>query len=236
MTSEMLLIVPTRGRPFAANDLIMTLHETCRAQTTVLFGVDSDDESLPAYLDVFSTYRKMGLRVEHAEFAPRLGLVGTLNFIALEAAHRSESPFAVAFMGDDHRPRTVGWDAAYIHALELMGTGIVYGNDLLQGGNLPTQVAITTDIIRALEYMVPPALQHMYADNFWRDLGSTVGCLQYLSDVIVEHMHPLAGKGEPDEHYDRVNGLMGQDGEAYARYRESGDFNADVEIVKGLIK
>jgi hypothetical protein len=116
-----------------------------------------------------------------------------------------DSPFAVGFMGDDHRPRSVGWDKAYLDALRELGTGIVYGNDLLQGENLPTQCAMTSDIIQALGYMAPPSLRHLYIDNFWKILGNGADCLRYLPDVIVEHVHPMAGKAEWDANYARVN-------------------------------
>ena len=132
-------------------------------------------------------------------------MVKALNFSAMYRATDDNPPFAIGFCGDDHRPRTVGWDQAYLDALREMGTGIVYGNDLLQGEALPTQVAMTSDIIRALGYMAPPDLVHMYADNWWRELGRRAGCLRYLPDVIVEHMHPVAGKADWDEGHKRVN-------------------------------
>jgi hypothetical protein len=112
----------------------------------------------------------------------------------------------------------MNWDLAYLDALREMGTGIVYGNDLLQGKRLPTQVAMTADIIRALGYMVPPELFHMYADDWWKVLGHNAGCLRYLPDVIVEHMHPVAGKAEWDEGHKRVNAqeVYDRDYAAYA--------------------
>jgi hypothetical protein len=90
-------------------------------------------------------------------------------------------------MGDDHFPRTHGWDQAYLDALRELGTGIVYGNDLLQGHRLPTQCAMTADIVRRWGYMALPTLRHMYVDNFWRDLGNAADCLRYLPEVVVEH-------------------------------------------------
>ncbi len=42
-------------------------------------------------------------------------------------------------------------------------------------------------------------------DNYWRDLGTAAGCLTYLPDAIVEHLHPSAGKAALDEGYGRVN-------------------------------
>jgi hypothetical protein len=38
-------------------------------------------------------------------------------------------------------------------------------------------------------------------DDFWMDLGRRAGGLTYLPDVIIEHMHPHAGKAEHDDGY-----------------------------------
>ena len=144
-------------------------------------------------------------------------------------------PFAIGFMGDDHRPRTVGWDTAYLEALRELGSGIVYGNDLLQGERIPTQVAMTTDIVRELGFMAPPVLKHLYVDNFWRDLGTAAGCLRYLSNVVVEHMHPIAGKAPWDDGYARVNAptMYSGDANAYAKWAAM-DLAAAVEKVRAL--
>ena len=141
----------------------------------------------------------------------------------------------MGFMGDDHCPRTVGWDRAYLDSLQELRTGMVYGNDLLQGGKLPTQIAMTSDIVRTLGYMAPPALTHLYVDNFWLNLGNQVGCLRYLPDVIVEHRHPVAGKAKWDAGYARVNdsAIYERDEAAYGEYQRT-HLAADVTKVKAL--
>jgi hypothetical protein len=120
--------------------------------------------------------------------------------------------YAVGFMGDDHRPRTLGWDSEYIRALTTLsgrcsnrskpGVGMVYGNDMLQGEALPTQVAMTTSIPATLGRMVPHELAHLYTDTYWKELGEKLGKITYLSGVVVEHMHPGAGKAVIDEGYE----------------------------------
>jgi hypothetical protein len=45
----------------------------------------------------------------------------------------------------------------------------------------------------------------MYVDTLWRDLGRRAGCLRYLPEIIVEHMHYLNNKSPEDEGYKRVN-------------------------------
>lgn len=195
--SDLIVIVPSRGRPAAARALVETFRNTCSANVFLAFAVDQDDPERVEYETVGDG------KTSGVLFTPSQNMGEALNAVAL--LFLSQEPFAIAFMGDDHCPRTYGWDTEYLKALRELGTGIVYGNDLLQGENLPTQVAMTSDIIRALGYMAPPALVHLYLDNFWKVLGNGAECLRYLPDVIVEHRHPLVGKAEWDEGYQRVN-------------------------------
>jgi len=229
--ADLVVIVPSRGRPEAARELLAAFKDTCTADTRVVFAIDADDETARQYVDVGGLWA-------HVAPAPST-MVKTLNFAAsIFASYRqgdAAHPPAVGFMGDDHRPRTVGWDQAYLEALRELGTGIVYGDDLLQGENLPTQVAMTSDIVRALGYMAPPALTHLFVDDFWRDLGRAADCLRYLPEVVVEHLHPIAGKAEWDEGHKRVNAasMYAADRVAYTRYRAT-QFRADVVKVQGL--
>jgi hypothetical protein len=48
-------------------------------------------------------------------------------------------------------------------------------------------------------------MKHLYLDNFWKALGEDLGNLAYLPQVIIEHLHPVAGKAEWDEGYRAVN-------------------------------
>jgi hypothetical protein len=100
---------------------------------------------------------------------------------------------------------------------------MAYGNDLLQGERLPTMIAMTSDIVKALDGMVPPKMKHLYLDNFWKKLGQDLGALTYLDHVIVEHMHPIAGKAEWDEGYKEVNAteIYSFDALAYQNYIQS---------------
>ncbi|OKI16641.1 hypothetical protein [Streptomyces sp. CB03911] len=197
---DLTIIVPTRSRPGNLWELWCAFKETSTADTVLLAAVDDDDPFLLGYeqrLDWADGDPRLQMQV-----GPRLRLGGTLNALAPTVAAGSRH---IGFLGDDHRPRTVGWDGQYIEALDQLGTGLVYGNDLIQGASLPTQVAMTSDIVLATGYMVPPGLVHLWADNVWLTLGQALGAIRYLPDVVVEHMHPIAGKAEYDEGYAECN-------------------------------
>lgn len=195
--TDLVVVVPSRGRPEAARELWNAFGETCTADTQLVVALDDDDPTKDEYPGAPTTFT-----------GPSRSMVEALNGAAVSFAggvFGMSPPFAVGFLGDDHRPRTKGWDTAYLDALRELGTGIVYGNDLLQKENLPTQCAMTADIIRTLGYMAPSNLTHLAVDNYWLALGTNAECIRYLPNVIVEHCHPVAGKAAWDEGYMRVN-------------------------------
>jgi hypothetical protein len=218
---NLLVIVPTRGRPDSVLALESSLHDTQTSVADVLYVVDPDDAHRDAYLDnVLGKGRDGQGRI--VVLPQRLGLTRTLNSISARFADRYDS---IGFMGDDHRPRTVRWDRMITNELYFTGSGprVVYGNDLLQRANLPTAVFMHTRIIETLGYMVPLTLKHLYADNFWKELGEGTGGLRYRDDVVIEHMHPAAGKAEWDAGYREVNSpqMDSADRNAWLAYREN---------------
>jgi hypothetical protein len=227
VAADLLVIVPSRNRPQNIAALWDAWHATTTGATQLLVAVDDDDPTLSNYERVCAD-RGIELTV-----GPRLRMCPTLNKVAVE---RAPHHFAVGFLGDDHRPRTNGWDERYLETLHELGTGFVYGNDLLAGERLPTQFALTSDIVHTLGAIVPAPVRHMYADNQIWDLGHAIARIRYLPDVIVEHLHPLAGKAENDAGYLEVNApdAFEADRLIYAHWYEH-QMAADVAKLKALI-
>jgi hypothetical protein len=233
--ADLLVVVPTRGRPHAVAPIIEAWNVTgAWDDAELLFVVDADDPTLPNYRDALALARPdgwpapAGLMVAD-RWQP---LVPKLNEAV--AAHVDDY-FALGFAGDDHRPRSASWARTMLAALVDMGTGVVYGNDLLQGKRLASSWVMTSDIVRTLGRMVPAPVEHMYCDNAVMDLAADAGCLAYLPDVVIEHLHPLAGKAEWDPGYYRVNRAeqFAADGDAYQRWRDS-QRAVDVAAVRAL--
>lgn len=219
------MIVPSRGRPENVAELLRVWQRTVTGSSMLLVAVDDDDPELQGYgalaADVW------------VEFGPRRRVAPTLNHYAMQCASEH---FAIGFMGDDHRPRTKGWDRRFAETLYDRGYGVVYGDDLFQHDRLPTAVAVSSNIVQALGYMVPPGLIHMYMDNFWYDLGAQLGCLRYLPDVVIEHIHPLAGKVEWDSGYREANApsMYAHDQQAYANWAVEESYEALKRVRKAI--
>lgn len=232
---ELLVIVPTRGRPHNIERVIEAWGKTGAWECArLLLAVDADDPARAGY------YALLGPEAEHGfelfEVRQWMPMVHKLNVAAMNILPHVDQRF-VAFMGDDHVPRSKGWARRYCEELDEMGTGIVFGNDLVQGQKLCTQWAMTTDIVQALGKMVPAPVEHMYCDNSIMDLGRELGIIRYLPDVRIEHAHPVAGRGAWDAGYERVNSReqYRKDHRIYQQWRRDG-LPRDAEIVRKLIE
>jgi len=252
---DLVVIIPTRGRPGAIPELIESFLETCGEDTSIIFAVDDDDPLLDDYgtavreslyiggtdPDGWRTWERRDKTINAGVCVidNPTNMVGALNRTAAYVLNPeilvNFGVKAIAFMGDDHRPRTAGWDTAYLEALGAK-PGFVYGNDLHQGRRIPTQVAISVSVVRALGHMAPDVLTHLYVDDYWKNLGTSAGCLTYLPEIVVEHCHPAAGKAGWDPGYVRVNdpGMYARDEKAIQDYWEAYG-SRDIRLVMDAI-
>ncbi len=229
----MLWIVPSRSRPGNIAELVASFHFT-RVHADLLVAVDDDDPNLEEYQRVMAGFS--GFKWLHFHVGERMRLAGTLNYLAVAHSSDIDGYAHIGFMGDDHRPRTSIWDGLMAAKLRKMKTGMVYANDLFQRENLPTSVCMTSDIIRTLGYMVPPTMTHLYLDDFWLRLGRDLGRIEYMENVIIEHVHPHAGKAESDAQYEELNSTAqhNADKHAFETYLRKG-YAADLAKLKGLV-
>ena len=216
---DLAILVPSRGRPNAIASLYAELART-KTVADLIVVVDDDDEQMNEYIELGVTL-----------FVVKRDGKGMAKPLNKAASHFKDKYRHFAFLGDDHRPRTQEWDKAFVTALDELGTGIVYGNDLFQAEQLPTAVAMTGNIVHALDGMVPPGMIHLYLDNFWMQLGKDLGKIRYMGHIIIEHLHPVAGKADWDDNYREVNAeeVYSADAKAYYDYITSEDYKSLLE-------
>ena len=212
---DLLVIVPSRGRPQNIARLLDAVHETSKLATHVHVAVDDDDPELEKYQKVMDDH---GNPDDVLEVGPRKGLAAWTNDIAVRRA--GEYPFLASF-GDDHKPRTGHWDYFLVRAVEHMGgTGFSYPWDGTRE-DVPQAVVMSSSIVTALGWMCEPSLQHYYVDNVWADLGRGAGCLRHCRAVAVDHVHPAAGKTSADKTYSDAGENLAADREAYQEWRRT---------------
>lgn len=194
-------IVPTRSRPQNAIRLARAFKDT-NAFTDLYFAIDNNDPLWSEYVRGEDEFNYRCLPVENTSGGCALAL-NTIAVLLLDFVKFPLYDYFV-FMGDDHLPRTQNWDQTLMEALNLKN-GIAYGDDLFQKANLPTAYMMSRSLVSELQGMTFPGCFHLFFDNFVKQLGLDINNLKYVESVIIEHIHPAAGKAEMDEGYARVN-------------------------------
>lgn len=140
---------------------------------------------------------------------------------------------ALMFVGDDHVFGTPGWDKALLEPLRER-PGITYPDTVSRYGH-PEVFAISASIVAALGWMMLPSLRHYYVDDVIMQLGGRAGCITFLPEVKVPHLHYLITGEARDSVYERAQGWLDGDRDTYwAWLRDQSD--ADVETVRKLVK
>src|SRR6266851_2713900 len=106
---DLLVVVPTRGRPGNAIRLLGAVKKTATEKTDVIFGLDYDDvtkDTLRARIKLFGC-SSGHQRDAMVEVGPRKGMAAWTNHLIMP---RINDYRAFASLGDDHVPRTPGWD------------------------------------------------------------------------------------------------------------------------------
>lgn len=220
MLGDLLVAVPSRGRPENIARLLKAVHSTSRMRTHVHVGVDDDDPQLENYREVM----KAACENDVLLTGPRKGLTEWTNAIAVPAV--KDYPY-LASLGDDMVPRTVGWDRQLIKGITRMGgTGFTYPFDGMRV-DIPEAVVVSSNIVQELGWFAQPDLSHWYIDNVWSDLGHGAGCIRNLRAIAVDHAW------KADQTSKDSSEKLAADRDAYYLWRKKRMAN-DIKIVAAL--
>jgi hypothetical protein len=220
-TGDLLIITPSRGRPVNVARLLATVHAQRRLETHVHVAVDADDPALEDYQRVFAQQAGEG---DGLVTGPRKGLTGWTNEIAVkQAAHYR----CLASFGDDHVPRTKGFDKALVRACTEDGPGIAYPWDGTRE-DVPEAPVVDSRIVAALGWFLNPACAHWYVDDTLAALGRGAGCLHHLRAIAVDHV-----RGEADATAADNMTALAADKAAYGEWRQQ-QMQADIATIVTL--
>jgi len=185
-----LTIIPTRNRPHNAIRAFEQLHKVSD-ESDFLIVINEDQVDL--YPEIDGVMRE----VVPADFWD----IAKVNHVVPKYW---DSYSTITGIDDDCMVTTEGWDSLLSAPIKDRGYGVAYGNDTMQGENLPTKVMISSNIVKALGFWAPPVIKHLFADNFWKALGTELGALDYFPEVMMEHWHHLNGKAPHDDLYREI--------------------------------
>lgn len=203
-----LIVIPSRGRPQNVQRSFDAIKRTS-VISDLVFVLDEDDE-----------HNYPRIPGASYEVLPRIKMNKSLNAIALKNIYTYKT---ITFMGDDHLTQTDNWDEVLYGPIKDRGFGLSYGNDLMQGEDLPTAVMMSTNIIKVLGFMAPHDLLHLYMDYFWLDLGRGLNAIDYFDCVEIKHVHYGNTEGIWDKTYEEANSSLtvDQDYTVYENYKQN---------------
>jgi hypothetical protein len=195
---EIAIIVPVMRRPQNVARLIEShANSGCSGFTTLYFVADVDDQ-----LELDELHRcDANVIVNYAElktFAVKCNL----------GYRETEEPWML-LVGDDVR---FNWHWAHDAFAEDDGSSMISTNDLMNRAVMKGLHATHPLIRRAWAdergaswdgagTVCHNGYSHWYVDNEWTAVAQFDGEFRYAPEAIVEHLHPLSGKGENDDVY-----------------------------------
>jgi hypothetical protein len=221
-----MIMVPVRGRKANCERLLASYEETVDSADMV-FILDPDD---------LATYEGVGWgRTRQVVLDPR-GMIGPKRNYAASLFVNDYDALMCA-EDDITFGAAKGWDTILMAELAGMGgSGMVYPDEDRRT-DVPENVLISTDIVKALGWFCEPSMQHYWIDNAWADLGKGAGCLKLCTDVKWENFHYSMGKAgntARDKTYSEAERLGAADAAAYGVWRRD-RMAADVATVMRVL-
>lgn len=191
------LLMPTRGRPQLARRFLQSARDRARRPQlleAVLYVDDDDEESKCIACSGIDLVTIVGPRAS----------MGTYTAACL----RRSSGEIIILVNDDVVIRTHGWDDEIrsLHERVTDEIYLAYPNDLFKADRVCTFPILSRRMCDLLGDPFPAEYQGAFIDYHLLDIFKRLQrCglhrIVYLPQVVFEHMHYRAGKGEFDETY-----------------------------------
>ena len=194
MSELISILCPTRGRPeFMMRMFKSAAHMSHTASDRVpcfevIFYIDEDDQPSIDLWENNLQYRGCG-----AVVGPRINLSMAWN-LCFDASHGQ----ILFHGGDDLIFRTEDWDEYVKLQFRLSKDKILFvgGQDGFHAPekNFLTHGFLHRNWVDTVGYFVPPYFSSDFNDTWLNEVADMIGRKIYLENLLIEHMHPLAGK------------------------------------------
>lgn len=225
-----MILLPSRRR----TERLKKFFKAAKATNTTSPGIVIVD--FKDYIDNADVY----LEIERDHFIPNWGIVIS-KAESMGGKLRELWPFYkdlsyVGLLGDDNVPISIEWDKKLIDQLD--GTNFISCNDdwCFNGKKtLPAGLTVWSgELLRAVNYLYPPGLNHQFIDTLWRDIGLAEDCWIVDESVIVGHEHASRKDEWKDETSIKAESLFNEDRVRYSQWIMGGEFKMACEAVRKL--
>jgi len=219
VTKEISFVIPSRGRPEKLLEMVNSVIDCAASPELIEFVIylDNDETSNYGMFNNIATITR-GERV----------FMGKMFSSCIENA----SGKTIVICNDDVIVRTEKWDDILYEKLNLYDDDIFlfYPNDLNKGENLCTFPIFSKEFFLKFPDILPDDLNlidlHM-RDLFMQLKGLGADRIQYLHNIVFEHLHHTLGKSNLDATYTDRNRFGNDD--LFILYAEL-RFNLSIEI------
>lgn len=197
------IMVPTKSRPERLKVLFDSFlaHEHSRSEFVV--GIDKDQLELYGWVKIYPEIRVIETNGED--------YVAKANYMASQMKQYKY----LYLLADDFRINSE-WESKFLEF--AVPNCVFYGKDGIANKILCTAVFIDNEMVKKIGYIAPPTLVHYFADNVWRDWGTSMNTYKYFEDVNIQHLHKIANPHYNDAVYVQSEGHFKADEEAYKEY------------------
>lgn len=190
------ILCPTRKRPSNIQRLYDSVMHTVDKpeEVELIFYVDEDDVETLDFLADFPVTYFVGRRIVLSKMWNKCADIANGDILM--------------HGGDDIVFRTNGWDTKVRDAFAAYPDRIafVYGRDGYAPDDFGTHGFIHRNWVNAVGYFVPPYFSSDWNDTWLNEVAKSIGRHVFIPDMFIEHMHPVAGKGEWDiTHQERLS-------------------------------
>lgn len=183
------ILCPTRGRPDFMENLVQSAIDTSEWNNfEVVFYIDEDDQASIDKIDKLKFICNITTVI-----GPRINLSQAWN-----KAFEKASGDIFFHAGDDLIFRTKYWDEMVTFQYRYHKDKILFvgGQD---GLHPPHKKFLTHGFlhrkwVETVGYFVPPYFSSDYNDTWLNEVADMIGRKIYMDDLLIEHMHPIAGK------------------------------------------
>lgn len=196
-TIDYSILLATRGRPSQVERLFQSILDTAdhpEAIEIILYMDDDDHES--------HTINHPSLKLKKL-IGPKISMGGMHR-----RCYEASAGNLIMIVGDDNVFRTRSWDTRVMEEFKRFpdDIGLVYCNDLIQGRNMCTAPFLTRKACDFMDSICPDDYTGEFIDTHILDVFTKLKYwgyirIAYLDDIVIEHLHYVAGKAAYDETY-----------------------------------
>lgn len=125
-------------------------------------------------------------------FYSKMSMAGAMRFVFEEWPDEE----GYGWLADDIRPRTQGWDKTLESYVERWH--IVTNADGWVRGQMSGVPIYPGDMCRLLGWYAPPGYYQAGLDDIWWWMGTQLGNIRFIGDVVTEHLTHHTGKRQRD--------------------------------------